>query len=153
GVLALGDLLAGGQELLPGRDGRLVDVQVVQACFGGQEQRALGLGAPRALADLAWPIDEDREVVEVGLRWCLLGRKHVGLLSWLLFSKRLVRPCWGHALCVRAAQLRVRRPALIEVLEDVRAAAGSAEREVGAGPAVLEAERRVLVPDVPAPRV
>ncbi len=45
-MLALGDLAAGGEQLVPGLNRHLVDVQRVQPRLGGEEQRALGARAP-----------------------------------------------------------------------------------------------------------
>ena len=73
-VLALGDLAAGGEQLVPGLDRHLVDVEGVQPRLGGQEQRALGARAPGRLADLAAPVGEHCQVGQVLFLGCGLGR-------------------------------------------------------------------------------
>ena len=42
GVLAFGDFGAGVQQVVPGLDGRLINIERVQARLGGEEERAVG---------------------------------------------------------------------------------------------------------------
>ncbi len=73
-VLALGDLAAGGEQLVPGLDRHLEHVEGVQPRLGGQEQRALGARAPGRLADLAAPVSEHRQVGQLLFLRCGLVR-------------------------------------------------------------------------------
>lgn len=108
----------------------------------------VGPGTPGQFADLARTVNQHREIGVILLGGTFLRRQHVG--SPFLWGPQKSRNLFERGL---VPQRFVRGDLAVKVLDDVGAAVGAAEREIGAGPAVVETKGCVVVEDAAPARV